>query len=141
MKVAMGLVVMVWFAIAGVTQAQVPGLISYQDDHSLSNMTTDLVSEVFENAEVHLRAWFSDGTTFEQLDWSTMPEIPAMLGYAENGTFSTPPVASGFNAIALGDQAVASALSATVGGGIANQATAMRSSVGGGSFNKVLNTP
>jgi len=74
--------------------------------------------------------------TSNKLDWSTMPVMPSMRGYAENGPFDTPPVASGVNSIALGVQAEASGLTSTVGGGIANRATVTRATVGGGSFNR-----
>ncbi len=74
--------------------------------------------------------------TSNKLDWSTMPATLILRGYAENGTFSTPPVASGTNAIALGNENVASAAAATVSGGEDNVASGNYTSIAGGGENR-----
>ncbi len=77
--------------------------------------------------------------TSNKIDWSTMPAIPVLRGYAENGAFAAVPVASGNNAIALGYGAVASGIYATVGGGSDNTAGGIAATVAGGESNLASN--
>ena len=74
--------------------------------------------------------------TSNKLDWSTMPAIPSLRGYAENGPFDTPPEAIGTNSIALGNQTIASATAATVSGGEDNIASGNFTTIAGGRENR-----
>jgi hypothetical protein len=57
---------------------------------------------------------------------------PGFLGYRENGTFGVPPVASGNNAIAMGEHAQAVGNNSVVGGGLDNLAGHWFATIGGG---------
>lgn len=64
----------------------------------------------------------SAAVSSNKIDWSTMPEIPVLRGYAEQGGFAEPPSATGNDAIAMGYGARATQSHATVGGGYENRA-------------------
>ncbi len=64
----------------------------------------------------------------------------SLAGYAENGTFSPAPSASGTDAIAQGRGSEASGDRSVVGGGLDNRAAATVSTVGGGNTNTIGST-
>ncbi len=55
-----------------------------------------------------------------------------LLGYKENGPFAVPPLASGNNAVALGEHGQALGNNSVVGGGLDNLASSWFTTVGGG---------
>jgi hypothetical protein len=64
----------------------------------------------------------------------------SLASYAENGTFSPAPNASGTDAIAQGAGAVASGVNSVVGGGTGNEVYSSASTIGGGYANLIGHT-
>lgn len=80
--------------------------------------------------------------TSNKIDWTQMPtglqdgdSSSPLLSYDENGAFATVPNASGDNAIAQGDGALAAGSYSAVGGGRGNAASGWISTVAGGERN------